>query len=142
MVRKVRHNKEGKIKGRKCTISFEICTGQYNRAMLRCTFRVWGRPILPHISTHGHATPPPPSTGRCSHNQHNTAGNPKRKLPACAYPKPHLAQLRMRADRALETKGADISLPLKGGLVWRTAAGNTALVDQMPSQDHAHDVCA
>ena len=114
MVRKVRHNKEETIEGRKCITFSERCTGQYNRAMLRCAFRVWGRPILPHISTHGHATPPPPSTGRCSHNQHNTAGNPKRKLPACAYLKPHLAQLRMRADRALETKRAHISLPPKG----------------------------
>ena len=48
----------------------------------------------------------------------------------------------MRADRALETKVADISLPLKGGLVWRTAPGNIALVDQMFSQDYAHDDCA
>ena len=48
----------------------------------------------------------------------------------------------MRADRALETKGADISLPLKGWLVWRTAAENIALVYQMPSFDHVHDVCA
>src|SRR5665648_470244 len=70
VVRKVRHNKEETIEGRKFITSFEICTGQYNRAMLRCAFRVWGRPISPHISTHGHATPPPPSTGRCSHNQH------------------------------------------------------------------------
>ena len=47
----------------------------------------------------------------------------------------------MRADRVLETKGADISLP-KGGARLADSGREHRACGPNVYQDHAHDVCA